>query len=300
MNKIKKINLSPAAVRRLRRVGLAAAILLACALLVLFLLRPRGVHTYLIYGVDSYGSLKENGRSDAMMLVQLDHTHGTVSVVSLARDMLVDNGRGARTKLNTVIRKEGTDEERSQRLCDTIESNFGVHPEGWFRINFSSLVSLVNAIGGVNVELTAEEAAYIDGNAGIWPGYPLKEGTCRLCGGQALSFVRCRHLDDDLGRGQRQSRFASALAAELKHMSPLRVLDLYNSMNHAWVSSLSAGEQLELVWQALWSCRDRFVRISVPFEGTWRFGKASDTDGILPDLAENRRLLLEALGRDAE
>jgi len=53
------------------------------------------------------------------------------------------------------------------------------------------------------VELTEEEARYIDRHVGVYPDYPLAAGECHLNGAQALSFARCRKLDNDLGRGAR-------------------------------------------------------------------------------------------------
>ena len=270
---------------------LGAVLLLLFVILILF--RPRGQETYLIYGVDQYGSLDESGRSDAMMLVRIDHTHRRIYAVSMARDMLIDNGHGGRTKINTIIRKES--EDGSQALIDAIAQNFGVTADGWFRINFSSLVSIVDAMGGVTVTLSAEEAHYIDKNAGLWPGYPLAEGECRLCGGQALWFARCRKLDSDLGRGQRQSRLAAALVREIRHTGIHNIVGLYRSMNHAWRSSLSAGEQAKLVVRALYARRYTVKQISLPFEDTFRYGSASGIDGILPNLEKNRELLAAAL-----
>ena len=57
--------------------------------LLLLLLHPRGTKTYLILGIDNYGSLDVNGRSDVMMLVQIDFTRTNVTTVTFARDMVI-------------------------------------------------------------------------------------------------------------------------------------------------------------------------------------------------------------------
>ena len=280
--------------RRPPRIAIALVLIAALLLAVYLFLKPRGQETYLVYGVDAYGSLEETGRSDAMMLVRLDHAHRRLYVVTFARDMLVDNGRGAKTKINTLIRKDQQD--GPQLLCDAVERNFSVASQGWFRVNFSSLVSIVDALGGVTLTLSEEEARYVDKKAGFWPGYPIRAGECRLCGGQALWYARCREVDSDLGRIDRQTRLAEAMTAELRHMSIRKAVDLYQSMNHAWRASLSAGEQARLALRGLFARRYAVTRISVPFEGAFRYGRASDVSGILPDIEKNRALLLEALG----
>lgn len=285
--------------KRPSRSGGKIALWILGGLLLLFALafaavRPRGTEDYLIYGIDQYGSLDADGRSDAMMLVRLDHRQKKIYAVTLARDLFVAREDGRVNKINTIVR--GNVDVGGEALLRVIDQNFGVRPDGWVRVNFSSLVSIVDALGGVRVELTAEEARYIDRNAGWYPGYPLSQGECLLCGAQALSFVRCRHLDDDLGRGQRQSRFAAALKEALSGMRIPQLRDLYQSMNHAWRTYLSAGQQSSLLFRALFARRYSVVRLQIPFEGTWRFGNQGSVPGILADLPENRRLLLSAFG----
>lgn len=276
---------------RRRRILIALAVLAALWVLI----HPRGCETFLVYGVDQYGSLDENGRSDAMMLVRLDHGRRRVYAVSLARDMLLEGERGGLEKINVLVRKDP--EEGGSRLTDAIARNFGVQLDGWFRVNFSSLVSIVDAMDGVTLELTAEEVRYVNAHAGIWPGYPLSEGACRLCGGQALAYVRCRSLDSDLGRGRRQSLFAQAVVSRLRRLPPWRIVSLYRAMGHAWRSSLSPVQQAGLVLRGLFARRYRVERLQLPFEGYFRYGKSEHgVSGILLDFEDNRRLLQEAFG----
>lgn len=69
-------------------------------------------------------------------------------------------------------------------------------------------------MGGVEIDLTEAEAHYIDKKEGTYPDYPLAEGRCRMNGAQALCYARCRKLDNDLGRGDRQTKLFSALVAQ--------------------------------------------------------------------------------------
>ena len=254
---------------------------------------PRGTEDYLLYGIDQYGSLNADGRSDAMMLLRLDHRNRRICAVSLARDLFVGRGNGRMAKINTVVR--GNPDTGGEALSEIVALNFGVIPDGWVRVNFSSLVSIVDALGGIRVTLSAKEAGYIDRDAGRYAGHPLAEGECLLTGGQALSFVRCRYLDDDLGRGKRQSRFAAAMVNAISHLRPHQIWALYKSMNHAWRTSLPGPRQAALLWRALFARHYRVVRLQLPFEGTWRYGNQGSVPGILADLPENRRLLNAAL-----
>lgn len=271
------------------RIALIAMLLVLAVLLVL---HPHGTKTFLVLGIDNYGSLDENGRSDVTMLLQVDFDRTRISAVTFARDMFIENENGRLTKINTVVR--GKDENA---LAEAIERNFGVHVDGWFRVNFSTLVEVVNAIGGAQVELTAAEANYIDNTAGTYPDSPLEEGLCRLNGAQALTYARCRKLDNDIGRGERQNKLLAAMVQQTRHLTIANIVSVYNSLNHAWRSSYTGAEQAALLSQAIWLRGAKVNRIGVPFEGHWRYGSASSGSGILLNIEENRNLLLEALGR---
>ena len=280
--------------RSFLKAHLAARI--ACiALLVLLalsiVLHPKGSKTFLILGMDNYGSLDETGRSDVIMLVQVDFSRTKISAVTFARDLFIENEFGKLTKINTVVRNH--DEEA---LVQALERNFGVPIDGWFRLNFTSVIELVDAIGGAQVELTDKEVRYLNQTSGIYPDYPLKEGLCRLNGAQALDYARCRKLDNDLGRGERQSKLLSAMVAQTRRMTAANVVSVFNSLKHAWRSSLSLGEQGSLLFKALWLRGADVERLSVPFDGHWRYGSAGSTNGLVADLPENRRLLCESFG----
>lgn len=264
---------------------LAGLIILSIAM------HPRGTQTFLVLGMDNYGSLEETGRSDVIMLAQVDFTHEKISAVTFTRDMFIENEKGRLTKINTIVR--GSDE---QTLCDLIYKNFGVKVDGWFRVNFTSVIELVDAIGGAEVELTAEEVLYLNKHAGIYPKYPLKEGLSRLNGGQALTYARCRKLDSDFGRGERQGKLMAAMVQSTKRMTAANLASVFGALKHAWRSSLSLPQQAGLLFKALWLRGADLEHIGVPFDNEWRYGNAHDVSGVIADLPANRALLLEALG----
>ena len=272
----------------------AARIAAICALVIVLLLavvRPYGTKTYLIMGLDNYGKIEETGRSDVIMLVQVNFTKKKIDAVTFARDMIILDHKGADVKINTIVRR--SDENA---LMTALENDFGVKIDGWFRVNFTTVIQLVEAIGGAEVELTEAEARYINHTVGIYPESPLAEGKCRLNGAQALCYARCRALDSDLMRGKRQSRLLGAMVQSTKRMNAGNLVAVYKSLNHAWTSSLSGGEQLGLLFKALWLRGAKVDAIGLPFEGTFRYGDSkSGVGGILPDMEVNRQRLLEEL-----
>lgn len=294
MNRIRAYFEKARAFLRQHRLARIACFVLAVFLILSVLLHPHGKMTFLLIGMDNYGSLNETGRSDVTMLVQVDFTRTRISAVTFARDMFVENENGKLTKINTIVR--GKDE---QALCDAIERNFGVPIDGWFRVNFTTVIELVDAIGGAQVELTQAEANYLDRTVGLYPESPLKEGVCRLNGAQALAYARCRKLDNDLGRGERQGKLMAAMVKQAGHMTAANIASVFSSLKHAWHSSYSVSEQAGMLVKALWLRGARVERIAVPFEGHWRYGNAGSTSGVVADLPENKLLLLDALGLPA-
>lgn len=275
-----------------RHKALTAALCALLAVLMLALVfHPRGTKTYLILGIDNYGSLENSGRSDVMMLVQVDFTRSHITTVTFARDMFIPDTAGREQKINTIVRNH--DEEA---LAQAIEGAFDLTIDGWFRVNFTTVIELVDAIGGATVELTAKEAHYIDRSVGKYPDNPLAEGECRLNGAQALCFARCRALDNDIGRGQRQNRLMAAMVRQTRRMTIANVVSVFRSLQHAWRSSLSAGEQIRLLGSALWLRGAGTTSVGVPFEGHWHYGEVRGNNGVVINLDNNVRLLHEALG----
>lgn len=294
MNTIRAYGQKALAFLRRHRLARIACIVLAVLLALSILLHPHGKKTFLLIGMDNYGSLDETGRSDVTMLMQVDFTRSKISAVTFARDMFVENEKGRLTKINTIVR--GKDE---QALCDAIERNFGVPIDGWFRVNFTTVIELVDAIGGAEVELTSQEVNYLNRTVGLYPDSPLEEGKCRLNGAQALAYARCRKLDNDLGRGERQGKLMAAMVKQTRRMNAANVAAVFSSLKHAWRSSYSAGEQAALAFKALWLRGAKVDRIAVPFEGYWHYGNAGSSNGVVADLEQNRLMLLDALGRPA-
>ena len=265
-------------------------ILLLLIILLYAALRPWGKKTFLLIGMDNYGSLNDTGRSDVMMAVQLDFTRKKITAVTFARDILL-NVDNRDLKINTIVRSRG-----EEGLVNALEESFGMSINGWFRLNFSSLVSIIDAVGGVPVQISEQEAKYITHEAGLYPANPLSEGDCLLNGAQSLSFVRCRKLDNDLGRGNRQSRLVSGLVKKSRSISISEMISLFREMNHAWRTSLSMPQQIRLLSQVLFLRGAHVERVGIPFEGMFHYGDSSTGDnGILLYLEKNRSLLHEAL-----
>ena len=245
---------------------------------------------YLLIGVDGWG-LNEVGsaRSDAIILASLDYGRDRIYFTSFARDSIVEPSyRKGAVKLNTVIRS--SDGERA--LVRYIEEAFALKIEGYFVINFSGAVDLINALGGVKLNLTENEVYYLNHNAGEYRGYPLSPGECTVNGAQALYYMRCRSLDNDFGRHGRQGNVLRAVMKKVSTLSPLRAMGLLDDVLGMYRTSLHGGRQVELALKALKLRNAQVFTKSLPEEGMYRYVMDSHgASGLSFDLEKNRESL---------
>lgn len=230
---------------------------------------PTGVRHYLLVGKDHWGEATSDdaGRTDVMLLITLDYDTPGLAMTSFLRDTLIDMPTGGQNRLNTLARKHG-----DAALREYVERTYGIGIEGMLSINFTGVVRVLDALGGVSVELTGAEAAYIRREVGDFAGEPpLHKGLCRLNGAQALSYMRCRKLDNDFGRANRQANVLSALMREAGDMTLGEALQAVPGIAACYSTDLSLGEQLELVRGAYALRAAPLRRHQIPAEGTYRY-----------------------------
>lgn len=158
---------------------------------------------FIIYitGNDQYGKLEGVSRSDVNMVMAVNPVSRDILLVSIPRDSYVMlHSYGAYDKL-THAGIYGVDE-----TVATVEDWMDIDINYYFRVNFSMLVKIIDAVGGVTVDVPkAFSSTYWD--------YSYEEGENHLDGKAALAFVRERkNLEGmDMERGKNQQRVLSAL-----------------------------------------------------------------------------------------
>ncbi len=269
-----------------------ALMLLGAALLVwlaLWLLaRPIGMRHYLVLGRDGWGIHQDDGRTDAMAVITLDYTGNRVLFTSFLRDTKIKLPQGGENRLNTLAQYHG-----DQALKAYLEQQYHIKISGVVSANFTAMVYILDALGGVTITITKQEANYLREHAGDYPGYALHEGDCLLNGAQALAYMRCRMLDDDGGRVNRQSMVVQALMKS--RLSVGKVLRAVKQLSGSYATDLSLGEQLSLVRDAFSLRRAELVRFQIPAPNTFRYGG----DSMLVIDEEKNQQLYQKLLDDA-
>jgi len=200
--------------------------------------------------------------ADTFMLVRMDPAKNQTSILSIPRDLVVTfhyRGQPYTDKFNSTYSLGGDDlvERVAEATLPGITINHVID------FNFASFLQLIDAIGCVYVDvdhryLNPGDASYLPIN--IEPGYQ------RLCGNQALSYVRYRHTDSDFVRVARQQDFIRQAKEQLGAWG---FITRYGSLAKAfgkavWTDIRSAHDVAQLLDLAFFSL-SKPVR-QVPFE----------------------------------
>lgn len=196
-----------------------------------------------------------NWRTDVLMILSIDKANNRVGVISLPRDIYVDNIPGHNPNKINVIDYLGEQDEPDgggpALLSEILEEKIGVPIHHYVRFNFETLKDLVDAMGGIDVDI---DCPIYDPNRYDEGGLPLNfdAGVHRLNGGQALTYVRSRYVGGDLDRTRRQQRFAWAVRDQIQKEDLLpRMPAMYAAIADSVQTDMSLMEGVALVRFAL-------------------------------------------------
>jgi len=167
---------------------------------------PGAPQTILLIGSDHRaGEPFADANTDTMMLVRMDPSSSTINLLSVPRDLEVQvpEGGGIQTdKLNAAYSIGG-----DNLLVKILQSQVfpGLQVNHIIDVNFSGFEDLVNAIGCVYTDV--DHRYYNNTAVTDYSSIDIQPGYQKLCGSDALAFVRFRHTDDDLVRNARQQDF---------------------------------------------------------------------------------------------
>lgn len=198
-----------------------------------------GRSNILVFGTSGYDMNGSNGAgrhdgsqlTDSIMLISLNQKNKDVAMISLPRDLRVDNScRIGTKKINEIYwcykSKNNKEKEGAEALMRQVEEVVGVKPQYFAHINWSSLVKIVDTLGGITVTLD-ENIHDAPTKTYIRKGVPVK-----LNGEQALGLARARYGTErgDLTRGNSQQKIMLAIKNKIKEkkLSLNEVIGLMN------------------------------------------------------------------------
>ena len=260
-----------------------------------------GVVNILLIGNDSREN-GEDGRSDAMILLSISSRTKKIYMTSLLRDMYVEIPGHDGNRLNAAYSFGG-----AELLMETIEKNFDISVNRYVLVNFEAFAGLVDAVGGIELELTGEEMEYVNGylvEYNILTGRPqgtdnmdiLPEGgLVHLNGPQALAYSRNRYLGTDFGRTDRQRKVLTAVIKKLPSALLGNAGGLMEGLLPNLTTNLTQNECFRLSLMAGKMLTYDIVSDSIPQPGTYRDVTIRKMAVLEVDFQENIRYLKEKL-----
>ena len=264
----------------------------------------KDVLNILVLGTDERTKeLNEAARSDSMILVSINKTDKTVKLVSFERGMgvpvLWGQYEGQYDWMTHIFRYGG-----AEMVCAVVEECFRVEVDYYVRVNFTTVKTAVDAIGGIDIELTRQEAGALNVTNAEWGRYEqarLQEGMNHLDGQSALLFARLRRIDSDWKRVERQRKVILATVDALKGSSIVKLNDLLDQVLPLVQTDMNTLQIAELMLYSPNFLNSEFDQMTIPKEGTYGGMRGMGGRGLFAvDFEVNSQILREFLYGEAE
>lgn len=249
----------------------------------------------MLFGEDNRETGEEHGRSDTMIMLSIDNRHKKLKLTSFMRDLYVTipgtdaygNPHG-QNKINAAYTYGGP-----QLAIKTVESNFGINIDRYAVVDFSSFESIIDILGGIDIELTAEEIDYINwqtyknGQADTRYEIQAEPGVVHLNGRQALWYARNRgdadagFSGDDFDRTSRQRNLLKTMVGDLKEASLTQIISIMGEIGPMITTNLKKDEITMLVANSLTYLQYDVEEYRVPEDGVWEYGWTDDGQSIV-------------------
>lgn len=234
--------------------------------------------TILITGNDSFGALDEVSRSDVNMIVTINPLTSTILMTSIPRDAFVTEvcddyacNYGIEDKLtHTGIYGADTTKDTLENLLD-IDINY------IFRVNFSSMIDIVDALGGIDIDVAEGMAVSRFYSDSTLEG--VHEGQNHLNGKRALAYSRERkaYLDGDVQRARNQQQ---VLQAMFKKASSPEIITKYSNI----LKAVGKAFDTNMTTKEITS----FIKYQLQASPSWKFEqyvlKGENTLKVSPEL----------------
>ena len=187
---------------------------------------PDNVVNILLIGIDSRSEdlAESNQHGDVQIIVSINKDTGEIKLTSILRDLYVTiPGYKSKNRINVAYQRGG-----GELAMRTINHNFQLNIEHYIVINFYGLASIIDSLGGIDIELTKQEAGAINTYIRKHPpaydnqgeDYVRQElervsGVQHLDGIQAVMYARLRSIDNDFARTARQRNLLELLLKQV-------------------------------------------------------------------------------------
>ena len=177
-------------------------------------------------------------RADSAILCSVNIDTQKITLTSVLRDTygywLTEAGNKETGQFGKINGAKSTGGIES--YIEAVESLYKIKIDNYVTVNFDSFETIVDTLGGVDIEITSAEINEINnhpkvyGNVVIEKNFDGNEGTMKLDGKQALAYCRIRHIDSDNARADRQKKCLNQMFKQVKGLSGVNLLKLLNKL----------------------------------------------------------------------
>lgn len=243
----------------------------------------------LLVGADKRADWKEAGRSDAVMIATLDLKHKRIKLTSLMRDMYLPIPEHGENKFNAAYSFGGV-----ALLYQTIANNFDIKIDSYVVVDFAAFKTVINTIGGVEIELTDAEHKYLTTAYKKGSVLKLKQGLNNMNGTQALAYTRIRQdIRADFGRTERQRKVLQSIFTKAKKMSYSQLVELASAIMPSISTDLSNDEILSLLTSVIMLGTTQIDQMRIPIDHSYSSEKRNGMLVLIPDFVANKSALHE-------
>ncbi|MBR1816985.1 MAG: LCP family protein [Lachnospiraceae bacterium] len=233
-------------------------------------------------------------RADTIILCSINKSTHTVALTSIMRDMYVSIPGYGSNRINAAFAFGGID-----LLDQTIEENLGIRIDGNALVDFGSFMEAMTVVGDLDIELTAEEAEYLNQHPELGTTdevavevWNLHEGVNTLNAGQVLGYSRIRHVgNSDWDRTNRQRNVIMAVIDKIKSGHLIKGFKVLDGVAPHITTDMSTMNILKSALAYVRSGGGSMQSYYLPAEGTY---SAQNVDGmavLVPDMEANRQIL---------
>ena len=265
------------------------------------------VKNILIIGSDTRSD--ENGRSDSMILMSINSKTNQIVQTSFMRDILVSIPGYGSAKLNAAYAYGG-----AELVMDTIEENFKIKVDKYIRIDFFSFIDIIDAMDGLELTVTDEEAAAmtdpmneVNKLLGRTTEKITEGGTYTMDGVQSLAYARIRYAGDgDFDRTQRQREVIEKVIEKFKSLSIFKMNSVLETILPELTTNMSKTEIYFLCLRLPFIMGYEMRQFRIPYgeqgTGTWYYGNYNGQSVLEIDFDKNNELFKKVViyGEEAE
>ena len=209
-----------------------------------------------LFGLDSRNDELDGGvPSDCIMIASINNDTSDVTLTSIYRDTLLQQKDGTYEKANSAYNRGGPEEAIS-----LLNRNFDLDIHNYVSVNFTALVNTIDLLGGLELDMTAEEADWCNKYAvetaevagKDWEDIEVKDGTQKVDGVHAVAYARIRYTEGmDFKRTERQRIVLEKTAEKAKKANLLTLNKMIDEIFPMISTSFSTQDLLGFAANAL-------------------------------------------------